>query len=208
VLSDEEIYELIFHPGFSMAHSVTSVSGRGVGMDVVKRQLEAFRGSISIQSAMDQFTRITLEIPLTLAIIEGMLVQVGIDFFIIPLSSVDACIEFKGYEQDSSTREKLITYRERLIPFVKLREAFDIQGDSPDIEQIVITNVKGHELGITVDQVIGGHQTVIKNLGGLYNQVEGISGATILGDGSIALILDLPKLWGIVKNTKVAVRDD
>jgi len=193
-LSEKELFALIFAPGFSTAKKVSSISGRGVGMDVVKRAIDALRGSIEIASVRGEGTRIMVRIPLTLAIIESLLVRIGKDFFMLPLSLVDECVELTRKDVALSHGRNLANVRDRLVPYIPLRERFLIPGEPPDIEQIVITEVNGVRVGFVVDQVIGEHQTVIKSLGRAYKNVEGISGATILGDGSVALILDVPQL--------------
>ena len=198
-LSEKELFGLIFAPGFSTAKKVSSVSGRGVGMDVVKRAIEALRGSIEIASVRGAGTRIMVRIPLTLAIIESLLVKIGNDSFMLPLSLVDECVELTREDVVRSHGRNLAHVRERLVPYIPLREQFNIPGDPPDIEQIVITQIDGVRVGFVVDHVIGEHQTVIKSLGRAYKDAEGISGATILGDGSVALILDIPKLLQTVE---------
>ena len=193
-LSEKELFQLIFAPGFSTAKKVSSVSGRGVGMDVVKRAIEALRGSIDISSVRGEGTRIMVRIPLTLAIIESLRVRIGEDTFMLPLSLVDECVELTREDVARSHGRNLAHVREQLVPYIPLREHFRIPGDPPEIEQIVITKVDGMRVGFVVDHVIGEHQTVIKSLGRAYKDTEGISGATILGDGSVALILDIPQL--------------
>ncbi|MHC1751679.1 chemotaxis protein CheA [Humidesulfovibrio sp.] len=193
-LSDKELLKLIFLPGFSTAAQVTSISGRGVGMDVVHRAIDSLRGVIEISSEPGHGTTITIRLPLTLAIIEGLQVQVGDGFFVIPLSLVEECVELHQRDVDPSGRKRIINLRGELVPYINLRRWFEMEGDSPEIEQIVITGVEGRRIGIVVDHVIGEHQTVIKSLGRVYRDVEGISGATIKGDGSLALILDVPRL--------------
>jgi two-component system chemotaxis sensor kinase CheA len=193
-LSDKELLKLIFLPGFSTAATVTSISGRGVGMDVVHRAIDSLRGVIEISSELGHGTTITIRLPLTLAIIEGLQVQVGDGFFVIPLSLVEECVELHQKDVDPSGRKRIINLRGELVPYINLRRWFEIGGEPPEIEQIVITGVEGRRIGIVVDHVIGEHQTVIKSLGRVYRDVEGISGATIKGDGSLALILDVPRL--------------
>jgi two-component system chemotaxis sensor kinase CheA len=193
-LSEKELFALIFAPGFSTAKKVSSVSGRGVGMDVVKRAIDGLRGTIEIASVQGEGTRIMVRIPLTLAIIESLLVKIGKDFFMLPLSLVDECVELTREDVARAHGRNLAKVRERLVPYIPLREHFRIPGEVPEIEQIVITEVNGVRVGFVVDQVIGEHQTVIKSLGRAYKNAEGISGATILGDGSVALILDVPQL--------------
>ncbi len=193
-LSDKEIFAQIFEPGFSTAKQVTSVSGRGVGMDVVKRAIEALRGTINIDSKKGVGTTITVKLPLTLAIIESLLVRIGPDCFVIPLALVNECVELTREDIENSHGRNIANVRGRIVPYVPLREQFYMQGERPDIEQIVITTVESHQVGFVVDHVIGEHQTVIKSLGRAYKNIDGISGATILGDGSVALILDIPHL--------------
>jgi two-component system chemotaxis sensor kinase CheA len=190
-LSDQEIYQMIFAPGFSTAAAVTSVSGRGVGMDVVKKAIEALRGAIDIASTPGRGSTITLRIPLTLAIIDSLLVRIASDSFVLPLACVEECVELTREDIRNAHGRNLANVRGTLIPYIPLREHFAITGNPPDIEQIVITSVNGAKVGFVVDSVIGEHQTVIKSLGRMYRDVKGISGATILGDGTVALILDM-----------------
>lgn len=194
-LSDREAFELIFAAGFSTAAVVSNVSGRGVGMDVVRRNIEALRGSIDIDSQLGAGTTITLKLPLTLAIIDGLLVQIGSQFFIIPLSIVNECIEFSEKIHRRESGRKILKVRDDLIPYVKLRDIFGIKEDIPDIQQIVIIELEGRRIGFVVDSVIGDHQTVIKSLGKSFKDVECISGASVLGDGSVALIIDVMKIY-------------
>ena len=189
-LTDKEIFNLIFAPGFSTAQKVTSVSGRGVGMDVVKKAIEALRGTIDIDSTCGKGSVITLKIPLTLAIIETLLVRINQSFFVLPLSIVEECVELTRADVEATHGRHLANVRGELTPYIKLREQFAITDSQPDIEQIVILSVGGKRVGFVVDDVVGEHQTVIKTLGKLYRDVRGISGATILGDGTVALILD------------------
>ena len=199
-LTEKEIFNLIFAPGFSTAKKVSSVSGRGVGMDVVKRAIDALRGSIDITSKHGDGTTITVKIPLTLAIIESLLVRIGADRFLLPLSLVDECVELTRADVEKAHGRNLATVRDHMVPYIPLRERFDIKGETPDIEQIVITKVDGMRVGVVVDHVIGEHQTVIKSLGRAYKNVDAISGATILGDGAVALILDIPQLAKMVES--------
>ncbi len=202
-LSDREIHELIFAPGFSTAQAVTSVSGRGVGMDVVKRAIDALRGTIAIESDIGKGTCIRVKMPLTLAIVESLLVYVAGDHYVLPLSSVEECIELTREDIDAAHGRDLIPVRGQLVPYISLRKHFDIQGELPSIEQIVITRVNDLRVGFVVDHVIGEHQTVIKSLGRIYRDVEGVSGATVLGDGDVALILDVPNLVRTVEEQAV-----
>ncbi|RJR48265.1 MAG: chemotaxis protein CheA [Desulfobacteraceae bacterium] len=194
VLQDRDLYSLIFAPGFSTAKTVSSVSGRGVGMDVVKRNVEALQGTIEVESREGEGTRISLKLPLTLAIIDGLLVKVRDSFFVVPLASVEECVEFSREDKEKAHGRNLISIRGEIVPYVSLRERFDIQGELPSIQQIVTSKINGDKVGLMVDQVIGQHQTVIKNLGKAYRGIREISGATILGDGTLALILEMAHL--------------
>jgi two-component system chemotaxis sensor kinase CheA len=194
VLSDKECFALIFAPGFSTAQTVTSVSGRGVGMDVVKKGIEALQGSIDITSRKGVGTTITLKLPLTLAIIDGLLVRIEDHHYIMPLSAIEECVELTREDVDKAHGKELADIRGEIVPYIRLRKEFDLCGTAPEIEQIVTARINGRRIGFVVDEVVGGHQTVIKSLGRIYRDVEDVSGATILGDGRVALILDLPKL--------------
>jgi len=189
-LTDKEIYAQIFAPGFSTAEKITSISGRGVGMDVVKRGIQDLRGTIEVDSLPGRGTTISIKIPLTLAIIETLLVRIGDSHFVLPLAQVEECVELTREDVAAARGGHLAIIRGSLTPYISLREQFDISGKRPDIEQIVVVSVDGMRIGFVVDFVVGEHQTVIKPLGRLYQDIEGISGATILGDGSVALILD------------------
>jgi len=193
-LKDKEIFSLIFAPGFSTSETVTSVSGRGVGMDVVKRTIDNLRGSVEIASEKGEGTTVTLKLPLTLAIIEGLLVEIDRQFFILPLAIVQECVELTRTDVGQSHGRDIANIRGEIVPYIRLRESFDIRGARPDIEQIVITEIERNRIGLVVDNVIGEHQTVIKTLGRAYRDVEGVSGATILGDGTVALIMDVARL--------------
>jgi two-component system chemotaxis sensor kinase CheA len=201
--SEREIFDLVFSPGFSTAERVTGVSGRGVGMDVVKRNIELLKGTVDVESRRGSGTRITLKLPLTLAIIDGLLVTIGGDHFIIPLAAIEECVELRQEDMERARGRQTVTVRNELVPYVRLRERFGINGGRPDIEQVVIGQINDQRMGFVVDRVIGDHQTVIKSLGPYYRQVTDISGATILGDGSVALILDMPN---IVQSAEAAIR--
>lgn len=219
-LSDKEIFALIFQPGFSTAKEVTNVSGRGVGMDVVKRSIDALRGSVDVDSKVGKGTVINVKLPLTLAIIDGLQIRVADEYFVIPLTMVEECVELMNRSEDAEkanlgdlgtdqqlavrpkAEQRIVNLRGEIVPYIRLREWFQSPGDRPAIEQIVVAGVDGTRVGIVVDTVIGEHQTVIKSLGRLYRNVEGISGATIKGDGTMALILDVPKLVQCVNREK------
>ena len=204
-LTDKEVLGLVLLPGFSTAKTVTSVSGRGVGLDVVKRAIDALRGTIEISSDKGKGTVITLRLPLTLAIIDGFLTKVGEDNFIFPLSLVEECVELTSGVSATGNNKHMITVRGHIVPYVRLREQFSIAGAGPAIEQIVIVQVEQKRVGFVVDHVVGGHQTVIKNLGTFYREVQGLSGATILGDGTVALVLDVPKLVQIAETDELTL---
>ncbi|WP_404416160.1 chemotaxis protein CheA [Marinospirillum sp.] len=193
-LDDRAIHQLIFEPGFSTAKEVTDVSGRGVGMDVVRSSIEGLQGRISIESTPDQGTRLNIFLPMTLAIIDGLMVTVGEEYFIVPLSSVEECIETRGEDLSNDQGARLIKHRQQLLPCLRLREFFHLRGTPPVIEQTVILRSGEHLGAITVDQVIGQFQTVIKNLGQLYRRTTGVMGATVMGNGGIAMILDVAEL--------------
>lgn len=193
-LTDAEIFSLIFAPGFSTASQVTNVSGRGVGMDVVRRAIDGLRGTVEVTSKPKTGTTITLKLPLTLAIIDGLLVKIQDDHYILPLSSVEECIELSDSDIEKVHGRHIINVRGGIVPYINLRESFNMKGKKPSIEQIVITTIYGNKVGFVVDNVLGQHQTVLKSLGKMYKDIEGVSGATILGDGTVALILDIFKL--------------
>uniref|UniRef100_I2Q1J3 Chemotaxis protein CheA n=1 Tax=Desulfovibrio sp. U5L TaxID=596152 RepID=I2Q1J3_9BACT len=191
-LTTKELYNLIFLPGFSTAGSITNISGRGVGMDVVKRAIEALRGIVEIDSEPGQGTSITVRLPLTLAIIDGLQVEVGGEYYVVPLSLVEECLEMARDGDGPETT--MLNMRGQAVPCLRLREVFGIPGRVPAIEPIVVVTVDGAQVGLAVDRVIGEHQTVIKGLGPLYRDIEEFSGATIRGDGRLALILDVAAL--------------
>jgi two-component system, chemotaxis family, sensor kinase CheA len=192
-VSDQEIHQFLFHPGFSTAQTVSALSGRGVGMDVVKRTIEAMRGSIDISTTPGKGTTVTLRLPLTLAIIEGLLIRVGGQRYIIPLSAVEECAELTAADERCRGRD-FLNMRGDLVPFLRLRALFDVVGEPDRHQKIIIASAGETRVGLVVDQIIGSHQSVIKSLSKLHSQVTMFSGATILGDGSAALILDVAQL--------------
>lgn len=193
-LSDADLLQLIFAPGFSTAATVTNLSGRGVGMDVVKRTIESLRGAIDISSTPGQGSQVSLRIPLTLAIIDGLLVRVGSGRYVVPLAAVEECVELSAEQDGRSAGRSLISLRDEFVPFVRLRELFRTAGDAGPHQKVVVVSTGEARVGLVVDQIIGDHQTVIKSLSKLHADVETFSGATILGDGGVALILDVPHL--------------
>jgi two-component system chemotaxis sensor kinase CheA len=192
-LTEREALELIFAPALSTAQTLTEVSGRGVGMDVVKRDIEALRGSVDIATQPGYSTTITVRIPLTLSIADGLLVGIGESTYIIPLSTVEECVELLPgtIAEDSSN---FLDIRGELIPFLRLRSLFAIAGQPPPVEKVVIVSTGDRRIGLVVDQLLGDHQTVINPLSRLHRDVQSFSGATILGDGSVVLILDVLRL--------------
>ena len=193
VLSDHEIHQFLFHPGFSTAQTISALSGRGVGMDVVKRTIENMRGSIDLSTRPGQGTTVTLRLPLTLAIIEGLLIRVGEGRYIIPLSAVEECVELTA-EDERSRGRNFLNVRGNLVPFLRLREIMSSSGAPDRHQKTIIISTGETRVGLVVDQIIGNHQTVIKSLSKLHSDVTIFSGATILGDGTAALILDVAQL--------------
>lgn len=193
-IADADLFQLIFHPGFSTAAQVTSVSGRGVGMDVVKRTLDGLRGTIDIASTPGRGTCITLRLPLTLAIIDGLLVRVGEGRYIVPLSAVEECVELSPDNESRATGRDFLDLRDTLVPYLRLRNLFDVQVEVDPYPKVVVVGISEQRIGLVVDQILGSHQTVIKSLSKLHADAEMFSGATILGDGEVALILDIPHL--------------
>jgi two-component system chemotaxis sensor kinase CheA len=192
-LSDEEVVNLIFQPGFSTADQVSNLSGRGVGMDVVRKNIQALRGRVDVQSEADLGSRFTIRLPLTLAIIDGFLVSAGGASYVIPLDMVVECLELNAV---SSERDYL-NLRGEVLPFIRLRGLFEIEGGIPKRESVVVVRSAHQKAGIVVDHLLGEFQTVIKPLGTLFRHLRGISGSTILGSGDVALILDVPTLTAL-----------
>ena len=188
-LSDADVYALIFEPGFSTAEQVTNLSGRGVGLDVVKRNITALRGTVSLASEEGVGTTVTVRLPLTLAIIDGFLVEVGKSVYAIPLDMIEECVAYTAEPGHDYT-----SLRGQVLPFIRLRELFGIKGAPAKGENIVVLKYAGQKAGLVVDTLLGEFQTVIKPLGHIFNQVSCISGSTILGSGDVALILDVPAL--------------
>jgi two-component system chemotaxis sensor kinase CheA len=197
-LTDGEIINLIFEPGFSTVDQVSSLSGRGVGMDVVRRNIQALRGAIDVTSVHGQGTTFTIRLPLTLAIIDGFLVGIDKTSYVIPLDSVVECIEHPNLRGDRN----FLNLRGEALPFVRLRELFAVAGQVPTRASIVVVQFAGQRAGIVVDQLMGEFQTVIKPLGAMFPNLRGIGGSTILGSGEVALILDVAALVGIVATSE------
>jgi len=188
-IEDKDIFNLIFEPGFSTAEKVTNLSGRGVGMDVVKRNITALRGSISLDSSEGVGTTVTVRLPLTLAIIDGFLVGLGKAQYVVPLDQVDECVAVQ-FEPGTD----YMNLRGEILPLLSLRNVFDLAGNDGQRQFAVVVRQGGRKIGLVVDELLGEFQTVIKPLGKMFSQLRGISGSTILGSGDIALILDTPAL--------------
>jgi two-component system, chemotaxis family, sensor kinase CheA len=192
-MTDKEIYKLIFEPGFSTAETVTDISGRGVGMDVVRRNIDALRGQVDVDSQPGMGTEISIRLPLTLAIIDGFLTRVGEHSYVIPLDMVEECIEFQT-DSNAYIDSNFINLRGEVLPYLRLGKIFDDTDTISDKENIIVTNYAGKKTGFIVNELLGEYQTVIKPLGDVFKKLKGISGATILGSGEVAMIVDVPGL--------------
>ena len=202
-LSDEEVWMLIFAAGFSTAEKVTDVSGRGVGMDVVRRNIQEMGGHVEIRSEQDKGSTIRIILPLTLAILDGMSVKVGEEIYVLPLSTVmESLRPAENALYRMAGNERMLQVRGEYLPLIELHQVFDIKSDVVEPQQgvAVIVQSAGNRYALLVDQLIGQHQVVVKNLELNYRKVAGISAATILGDGSVALILDVAALASFSKN--------
>ena len=192
-LSDQQVYQFLFAPGFSTAATISALSGRGVGMDVVKKTIEGLRGTIDISTVPGAGTTVALRLPLTLAIIEGLLIRVGEGRYVVPLSAVEECVELPEGDRAGRGRD-FLNIRGALVPFLRLRSLFSADGEPDPHQKVIIVSVGETRIGLVVDQIIGNHQTVIKSLSKLQADVATFSGATILGDGTAALIIDIGQL--------------
>lgn len=195
-LTDKEIYNLIFEAGFSTADAVSNLSGRGVGMDVVRRNIQALRGTVDIDSELGKGATMRIRLPLTLAIIDGFLVGVDNSAYVIPLDMVVECIELTQQERESGQEHdrNYLNLRGEVLPYLRLRDLFEVEGQPPRRENVVVVQYAGQKAGLVVDTLMGEFQTVIKPLGKMFSQVKGIGGFTILGTGDVALIMDVPRL--------------
>jgi two-component system, chemotaxis family, sensor kinase CheA len=192
---DADILNLIFEPGFSTAEKVTNLSGRGVGMDVVRRNIQALRGSVTLQSVPQQGSQIDIRLPLTLAIIDGFLVGVGPSKFIFPLDAVVEVIE----SQPTATRvdgagRSIVELRGQVLPVVSLRTLYALESEAPERSSVVVIQAGTNRYGVMVDSLLGQHQTVIKPLGRMFRSLRGMAGSSILGNGEVALIFDVGSL--------------
>ncbi|MHA7632513.1 chemotaxis protein CheA [Corallococcus sp. M7] len=192
-LRDDELLRLIFEPGFSTATEVTELSGRGVGMDVVRRDIEALRGSVSIQSQEGQGTTLTLRLPLTLAVIQGFAMGVGDQVYVVPIEGVQECMEVPAQERTAEA-SGVLSLRGQPLPYLRLRQVFSLGGSTPARENVVVLKHPDGVIGLAVDELQGEGQRVIRPLGRLFQGIPGISGSTILGDGRVGLLLDTPAL--------------
>jgi len=197
-LSDKEIFNLVFEPGFSTAEQVSKLSGRGVGMDVVKRNIQALRGTVDIESVEGVGTTVRIRLPLTLAIIDGFMVGVGTASYVLPLDMVVECIELPPPPASEQKAPDYLNLRGGVLPFIRLREQFEVTAPASTRENVVVVQYAGQRAGLVVDRLMGEFQTVIKPLGKVFSQIRGIGGSTILGSGEVALILDIP---GLIKQS-------
>jgi two-component system chemotaxis sensor kinase CheA len=193
-LTDKEIYNLIFAAGLSTTEEVSDISGRGVGMDVVKRNIGDLRGTVEIDSIAGKGSLFTIRLPLTLAIIDGFLIQSGDTKYIIPLEMIQECIELSKSYKEHMHGNQFINLRDSILPILNVREYFKESASKTDRDNIVVVRYGEYKMGLQVDELYGEFQTVIKPLGEIFENVAGISGGTILGSGEIALIFDIPKL--------------
>jgi two-component system chemotaxis sensor kinase CheA len=192
-LSESDIYALVFQPGFSTAKKVSELSGRGVGLDVVRRNVNALSGTVQVESRKGQGATFTIRLPLTLAIIDGFAVSVDSETYVVPLNAVKECLELPA-EKHCSEDGGVINLRGEALPFVRLRDLFGVGGRPPERERILVVEHQGGRAGLAADELLGEQQAVIKPLGRLFQGVPGVSGSTILGTGRVALILDVPAI--------------
>jgi two-component system chemotaxis sensor kinase CheA len=185
---------MIFAPGFSTADKVSSVSGRGVGMDAVLSAITGLRGTVEVTSRKGEGTRLTLRLPLSLAIIDGLLVRLGPDVFVLPLIAVEECVEFDVTELTRNSGRRMLRIREHLVPFVDLADALEGTVENDGRRRVVIVRAEGERMGLVVDDILGQHQTVIKPMSAYHADLDDFAGATILADGTVALILDVAML--------------
>ena len=204
-LQESDIYNLIMLPGFSTAQNVSNISGRGVGMDVVKRNIEELRGTIDIDSQKDKGMCVTIRLPLTLAIIDGFMIKISNDFYIIPLEMLLECIELTEEYKEFVAEHNFINLRDHVLPLLDLRDFFGYEkNNDPDKkENIVVVNFGTLRVGLIVDELLGEFQTVIKPMGKIFQNLQGIGGATILGDGRVSPILDIPILLQYANQNKI-----
>jgi len=192
--TDEELFQFIFNPGFSTANEVTNISGRGVGMDVVKKNIESLRGNVFLKSEKGTGTVVRIHLPLTLAIIDGFMVKIADSFYVLPLDMVTECTEINKNELNSKEGGNYINLRGDVLPFMRMREFFKESSGEPEKAKVVVVEYSRKKFGLVVDDLIGEFQTVIKPMGKIFSKLQWLSGSTILGTGEVAYILDVPRL--------------
>jgi two-component system chemotaxis sensor kinase CheA len=206
-LSDEAIYELIFVAGFSTADQATDISGRGVGMDVVRRNIKELGGSIEVRSTLGAGSRFIITLPLTLAIVDGQSVAVGSETYIVPLITIIESLQLKtGMVNRIAGQGEVFWFRDGYVPVVRLHEVFGVRSRTTQLHEglIMVVEGEGRRVGLFVDDLLGQQQVVIKSLETNFRRVDGVSGATILGDGAVALILDIPGLIRVASQRAAA----
>jgi two-component system chemotaxis sensor kinase CheA len=205
-ISEDELARIVFEPGFSTTEKVTEISGRGVGMDVVRRNVEALRGSVAIETAPGAGTSVTIRVPLTLAIIQGFKVGIGDDVYILPLDSVVECLDLSAAESAAGRPCGVINLRDKPVPYLRLRDHFALGGARPPRENVVVVQHGAQNAGVVVDALHGESSTVVKPLGTMFKGIPGVAGSSILGNGRVALILDVA---GLLRETlrRAAARD-
>jgi two-component system, chemotaxis family, sensor kinase CheA len=203
-LGDAELFRMVLEPGFSTAETVTELSGRGVGMDVVRKNIEALRGSISITSSEGVGSTITLRLPLTLAIIDGFFVEVGGETYVLPLETVTECQELKHEDVRHADGCGVFDFRGQVLPYLRLRDLFSLSGEAPAREHVAVVRYGERLAGIAVDGLLGQDQAVIKPLGKIFQNVPAVAGATITGNGRVALILDVPAVLRLAEGRGTA----
>jgi len=194
-LSEADIHNLVFQPGFSTAEKVSELSGRGVGLDVVRRNVNALSGAVHVESRKGRGTTFTIRLPLTLAIIDGFAVSVDAETYVVPLNAVKECLELPA-EKHCSEGGGVLNLRGEALPYIRLRDWFGVGGKPPERERILVVEHQGGRAGLAADELLGEQQAVIKPLGRLFQGISGVSGSTILGTGRVALILDVPAICG------------
>jgi two-component system, chemotaxis family, sensor kinase CheA len=193
-ISDTELFQMIFEPGFSTADKITNISGRGVGMDVVKRNIESLRGTTLLESKEGEGMTIRIHLPLTLAIIDGFMIKVNEYFYVIPLDMVVEGTEVTRNEISGKDGGNFMNLRGEMLPLLRLRDFFEFKEGDQLSENIIVVEYSRKKIGLVADKLIGEFQTVIKPLGRFFTDLQWISGATILGNGEVAIILDVSKL--------------
>lgn len=194
-VGEADVARLLLEPGFSTAEEVTDISGRGVGLDVVRRNVEALRGSVALETSPGRGTTVTLRLPLTLAIIQGFRVAVAGDVYVVPLDAVAECLDLPQAEAgDGSAGEGVVELRGEPLPFLRLRRLLGLEGPASRRESVVVVGQGAQRVGLVVDTLLGETQVVVKPLGRTLRGLACISGSSILGDGRVALILDVPGL--------------